>query len=298
MATLAPNAQDTKYPLSWQEFQNLCSRLALAIDWTRYDSIFPILRGGLYPAVELSRKSGLPIAWNLTERPLIIDEISDSGTTLKPFVDDGFDVAVIHWKGRSQKPTYFAETSDKWIVYPWEKDNEIERCVLRQIEYIGDSPTREGLEETPKRVVKSWNELYSGYREDPKKILAKRFFVERKRSSDSPVILRDIEFYSTCEHHLLPFYGAITIGYLPSNSVVGISKLARLVECFARRLQIQERLCEQIADAIQSELDPRGVYVRAKAKHLCMIARGIQKQNAEMESVAVRGEYEAIEKLI
>lgn len=298
METFVADAQDNRYSLTWKEFKEKCLFLAGKIDWNKYDSIFPVIRGGVYPAIELSEWSGLPIVWKAGENSLVVDEICDSGATLEIYRKVGLDTAVLHYKGRCEAPTYYVEQTDKWIVYPWESSKDIEATVRRQIEYFGDNPNRSGIEETPKRVVKSWHELYAGYNQDPKEILAKRFEVERKESAESPVVLRDIEFFSTCEHHLLPFFGTVTVGYIPGNEVVGISKLARLVECFSRRLQIQERMCEQIADAIQSELNPRGVYVRAKAKHLCMVARGIQKQNAVMDSIAVRGEYDAIEKLI
>lgn len=298
MATVVANAQDYRHSLTWKDFQEKCLVLARKIDWSKYESIFPVIRGGVYPAIELRELSGLPIVWEPSENSLVVDEICDSGATLKRFQDEGFDTAVLHFKGRCESPTYYAEENDRWIVYPWESSKDIEATVRRQIEYIGDNPVRSGIEETPKRVVKSWQELYAGYHQDPKEILSKRFEVERKESDKSPVILRDIEFYSTCEHHMLPFYGSITVGYIPKNEVVGISKLARLVECFSRRLQIQERMCEQIADAIQDELKPLGVYVRAKAKHLCMVARGVKKQSAVMDSIAVRGEYSAIERLL
>lgn len=284
--------------MTWKEFQNKCLTLFNKIEWGKYDSIFPIVRGGVYPAIELSLDSGVPIVWTPTDSSLIVDEMCDSGETLRPYIERGYDTAVIHYKGRCAEPKYFVETTSQWIVYPWESNKDIEATVRRQIEFIGDNPVRSGIEETPHRVVKSWNELYGGYKQDPKEILAKRFQVERKNSEVSPVILKDIEFYSTCEHHLLPFFGAMTVGYIPDNEVVGISKLARLVECFARRMQIQERLCEQIADAIEQELKPKGVYVEANAKHMCMIARGIQKQNAVMKSVAVRGDYAPILKIL
>ena len=294
MAIIPAASQDFKYSLTWREFKSLCGDLCEKIDWSKYDSVFPIIRGGVYPAIELSKIMDVPVVWEPDERSLVVDDICDSGATAKVFLEKGFDVATLFHKGRCDAPTYYAAKTQKWIVFPWESPKDIEGSVRRQIEYIGENPNRSGIEETPKRVVKSWTELYAGYSEDPRKILSKRFEVERKNSEISPVILRDIEFYSTCEHHLLPFYGSVTVGYLPGNEVVGISKLARLVDCFSRRLQIQERMCEQIADAIQDELNPKGVYVKARAKHLCMVARGIQKQNAEMESVAVRGDYDII----
>lgn len=302
MATLSTDTQIVKHQVNWKEFFLLSTKLANSIDWTKYDSIHPIIRGGICVASELSSISNVPIAWELSQdkrsSTLIVDDICDSGTTLEPFMHNGYDCAVLHYAGHGTPPTYYAEKSNEWIVYPWEESNDIEKTVARQIQYIGDNPGRAGVIETPNRVVKSWNELYRGYRDDPRKILSKQFDVTRSNASSEPVLLENIEFYSTCEHHLLPFFGTVSIGYIPNQKVVGISKLARLVDCFSRRLQIQERLCEQIADAIQEELEPFGVYVKAKARHLCMIARGVSKQNAEMTSVAVRGEYESIQKIM
>lgn len=151
---------------------------------------------------------------------------------------------------------------------------------------IGDDPTREGLKDTPGRVVKSWKELYSGYKADPKAVLGTTF---EAAGYDQVVICKDIEMYSTCEHHMIPFYGTVHIGYIPLQRVVGLSKLARLVEVFSRRLQIQEKLTQQIADTIQDVLNPKGVMVVVKAKHLCMCARGIGKQNSEMVTSALHG---------
>ncbi len=305
MATFSADSQIIEHKVRWDDFFFLSLKLANLIDWSKYNFIHPIIRGGICLSFELSTVSHLPIIWELSElseyeksTTLIVDDICDSGATLEPFMRDGYDCAVLHYAGHSKPPTYYAEKSNGWMVYPWEESDEISKTVTRQIQYVGDNPGRAGVIETPKRVVKSWNELYRGYRDDPRKILSKQFDVSRSNASSEPVLLENIEFYSTCEHHLLPFFGTISVGYIPNQKVVGISKLARLVDCFSRRLQIQERLCEQIADAIQEELAPFGVYVKAKARHLCMIARGVSKQNAEMTSVAVRGEYESIQKIM
>ena len=147
------------------------------------------------------------------------------------------------------------------------------------IKEIGDDFNREGLIDTPRRVIKSWNELYSGYKQSPEEILKRTFDAD---GYDQLIILKDIEFYSTCEHHMLPFFGKAYVGYIPNSRVVGISKLARLVDCFARRLQIQERLTKQIADAINDHLNPLGVAVLIEAQHLCMVSRGVGKQNSVM----------------
>lgn len=154
---------------------------------------------------------------------------------------------------------------------------------------IGENPKRDGLKDTPARVVRSWETLFGGYKQDPAKILERRF----KSDYNQMIVVKDIELFSTCEHHMLPFFGKAHVAYLPSDAgqIVGLSKIARLVECFARRLQIQERLTEQIADAIVKHLDVRGVGVIVEAKHMCMVARGVQKQNAAMVTSALRGEF-------
>ena len=159
-------------------------------------------------------------------------------------------------------------------------------AITRILSAIGDDPQREGLLNTPQRVIRSWEKLYGGYKEDPADVL-KTVFVEG--ACDEMVILKDIEFYSTCEHHMLPFFGRASIGYIPSGRVVGVSKLARLLEVFARRLQIQERLTAQVADALVTYLTPKGAMVILEAQHFCMTARGVEKQDSIMVTSAIRG---------
>lgn len=161
-------------------------------------------------------------------------------------------------------------------------------AITRILTAIGEDPNREGLLKTPERVVKSWGKLYGGYDEDPAEVL-KTVFVEG--SCDEMVLLKDIEFYSTCEHHMLPFFGRAHIGYIPSGRVVGVSKLARLLEVYARRLQIQERLTTQVAEALVTHLSPKGVMVVMEAQHFCMTARGVEKQDSIMVTSAVRGQF-------
>jgi GTP cyclohydrolase I len=154
---------------------------------------------------------------------------------------------------------------------------------------IGDKPDREGLKDTPQRVVDSWSELYSGYKLDASKVL-KATFIEGV--CDEVVILKDISFYSTCEHHMLPFFGKIHIGYLPGEKIVGVSKLSRLVEVYSRRLQIQERLTTQIAQALEDNLKPRGVMVVIEGQHFCMTSRGVKQEKAKMITSAIRGAFQ------
>ena len=174
-----------------------------------------------------------------------------------------------------------------------ERDRQMEQLVSSFFRLIGEDGAREGLVETPARVRLAAAEIFSGYRQNPKKIL--KTFTEDV--CKEMVILKNCEFYSTCEHHLFPFFGRISVAYLPNRRIVGISKLARLVDCFARRLQIQERMTAQIADAIMDVLDARGAYVLCEATHFCMTSRGIRKQNASMVTSAIRGEFEKSEAL-
>lgn len=164
-------------------------------------------------------------------------------------------------------------------------------AIITLLRYIGEDPTREGLLETPARVLKAWREMTTGYYQNPAGILCKDFAA---RNYDQIIACPFVEFYSTCEHHLLPFFGFAHLAYLPKKGesrVVGLSKLARLVECFGRRVQIQEQMTTQIADALEKYLCPRGVAVVIQAKHLCMACRGVQKHKAVMVTSAMRGVF-------
>ena len=153
---------------------------------------------------------------------------------------------------------------------------------------IGEDPEREGLAKTPERFEKAIQFLTQGYRQNPDDIVGDAIFTEE---CNHMVIVRDIEVYSLCEHHLLPFYGRCHIGYIPKGKVYGVSKLARIVDCFARRLQLQERLTQQIASFVKSKIDAEGVGVVMECHHLCMMMRGVQKQNSLMVTSAVLGSF-------
>ena len=153
---------------------------------------------------------------------------------------------------------------------------------------LGDDPERKGLLDTPKRAAEAWRFLTRGYQQNPTTLLESALFdVE----ANHMVIVRDIEIYSLCEHHLLPFFGVCHIGYIPRGRIVGVSKLARLADLFARRLQVQERLTDQIARALMDTLQPEGVGVIVEAQHLCMMMRGVEKQNSEMRTSAMLGVF-------
>lgn len=153
--------------------------------------------------------------------------------------------------------------------------------------YIGEDPERGGLQETPERMAKAWAEWTSGYELKPGDIL--KTFEDGADGVDEMVLVKDIPFYSHCEHHLAPFFGTVTIGYIPQGKIVGLSKLSRLTDIFARRLQVQERLTNQIADAITEHLNPRGVGVIIKARHMCMESRGVCQQGHHTVTSALRG---------
>ena len=165
---------------------------------------------------------------------------------------------------------------------------KVREAVKLLLEGIGEDPNREGLKETPDRMARMYTELMAGYEADVATHLSRTFNAEGKEM----VLEKDIVFYSMCEHHMMPFFGKAHIAYIPKGKVVGLSKLARTVEAYARRLQIQERMTDQIADAIMKELDPEGVMVMIEAEHLCMTMRGVKKPGSKTETYVRRGVFE------
>ena len=170
------------------------------------------------------------------------------------------------------------------------KEEEFEATITKVLELLGEDPSREGLLKTPSRVAKSLKFLTEGYALDPKEILNQALF---SSSNDEMVVVRDIEFYSMCEHHMLPIIGRAHVAYIPDGKVVGLSKIPRIVNLYARRLQIQEQMTEQIADAISETIKPKGVAVVIHARHMCMEMRGVQKINSTTVSSALRGLFKS-----
>ncbi|MBD3239435.1 MAG: GTP cyclohydrolase I FolE [Chitinivibrionales bacterium] len=164
----------------------------------------------------------------------------------------------------------------------------MEEDIKRIIEKLGEDPNREGLLDTPRRVARAYKEMTRGYHQDPHEIISDAIFHEQ---CNHMIVVRDIEVYSLCEHHMLPFFGKCHIGYIARNKVYGVSKLARLVECFSRRLQVQERLTTQIASTLMKPINAEGVGVIIEAQHLCMMMRGVEKQNSKMITSAVLGSF-------
>lgn len=245
--------------------------------------IYGIPKGGLNIAYLLEKLGYGDIVYNVEKATLIVDDIVDSGIT------------KLRYQKKNPKAAFFApydktkNPSLPWVVFPWEGSDvsSIEDCVVRQLQYLGEDITREGLLETPKRVVKSWAKIFGGYNEDPKDHI-KLFDSE---GCDEVVLLKDIEFYSNCEHHIQPFFGKAHIAYIPNGKVIGVSKLARILEVYTRRLQIQERIGTQVVKALMDELKPHGAACIIEAKHFCMVCRGVEKQNSTMMTSALRGVF-------
>lgn len=166
------------------------------------------------------------------------------------------------------------------------KREEVESLIAKLLDLIGEDKSREGLIKTPHRVAKAYEYIFGGYDKNPSEVLNDALFESK---SSEMVVVRDIEFYSMCEHHILPFFGRVHVAYIPDGKVVGLSKIPRLVDIFARRLQIQEKLTEEIADAIMTTIKPRGVGVVINARHMCMEMRGVEKMHSSTTTSALRG---------
>jgi GTP cyclohydrolase IA len=254
-------------------------------------SIYGVPRGGIPVAylvlAEIRRINKPGIFAKIVEKPEeathFVDDIVDSGKTKERFLST-YGLA-------NQFYAVIEEKKDAWYVFPWEmgltSDSSALDIPLRLLQYIGEDPERDGLKDTPKRVVKAWDELFKGYKSNPAECLGRVFDNDEKY--DEMVILRDVPMFSCCEHHILPFFGKVHVAYVPTEKIVGISKIARLIECFARRLQVQERLTQQIANSLDEALHPLGVAVMIEAQHMCMISRGIQKPGTLMVTTALRG---------
>ena len=246
--------------------------------------VYGVPRGGMLASAFLKKAEAVH---DVEVADVILDDVIDSGATRDRYVKQYPEKRFVAIADKINDKNL----RGRWLVFPWESGDptaDKTDTVRRVIEMIGEDAARDGLSGTPARVVRSWQELYCGYRTDPREVLSTAF---DRGDYDEMVVLRDIEFFSTCEHHMLPFFGRAHIGYLPgvNGKVVGISKLARLVECFSRRLQIQERLTQQIAQSIETCLGSLGVAVVLEAQHFCMVARGVSKQNSTMGTSTMLG---------
>jgi GTP cyclohydrolase I len=257
------------------------------VDSGDVEAVYGIPRGGCPPALLVAGLLDLPMVDAPTATTLVVDDLVDTGTTLTRYTSAHHADALYR---KPHSPAHLAPHAielDGWLVFPWEPPSEVgpEDAVVRLLAWMGEDPHRDGLRDTPMRVVKAFGEMTDGYRLDEADLLGVTFDVV----FDELIMLRGVEFTSLCEHHLLGFSGTVDIGYIPDQRVVGISKMARLVDVFAHRLQVQERLTQQIADAMQQHLEPRGVGVVVTAQHSCMGCRGARKPDADLVTSAVAG---------
>lgn len=280
-----------KYHVSYAE---LMSKAGIVADYivkmklpnTR---LFGVPRGGVHAAMLVmlalqERQAKFTITDNVMNCDIIIDDLIDSGATCDHFAKLYPDIPFIGlWE----------KAGNEWVVFPWERthlpepEEGLENNITRILQYVGEDATREGLLETPRRVAKAWGHWTGGYNVDISALL--KTFEDGSENYDQMVIVKDIPIYSKCEHHLADIFGTATIAYIPNGKVVGLSKLSRLADAFARRLQVQERLTCQIADAIDEHLNPLGVGVLIRARHMCMESRGICQQGHHTITSALRG---------
>ena len=265
-------------------------------------TVYGIPRGGI-PAAYALQVAGLKgrqqhrVIYEMVDTPLtadlILDDLIDSGITMNRYMVDcpNKTYAALFSKAQESRGRVFIGPvlPDTWLVFPWEgnAENSAADIPTRLLQFIGEDPAREGLRETPARFLKAWGEWTSGYSQDPAEVL--KTFEDGSNGYDEMVLVRDIPVYSQCEHHLAPFFGKAHVAYIPNGKIAGLSKLSRLVDVFSRRLQVQERLTVQIADAMQEHLSPRGVGVVIECRHLCMESRGIERSGATTVTSAMRG---------
>ena len=252
---------------------------------TRRLGVYAVPRGGIPARLALFALDYFSVFYTQDDPALadvIVDDLIDTGATFDRFAHLGKPFFAL-----IDKRTW-AHGND-WVVWPWEGDasSGIEDHIRRLIQYAGDDPTREGMSETPKRVAKAWRHWCGGYDVDPASFL--KTFEDGAEGAKEMVVVRDIPFFSHCEHHMAPFFGTATVGYIPNGRIVGLSKLNRLVDCFARRFQVQERMSAQIADAIDNHLGALGVGVIVTARHMCVESRGIAQHGSETTTSALRG---------
>jgi GTP cyclohydrolase I len=267
----------------------------------RHVKIYGIPRGGVPVAYLIAGASDgtISVANTPDEADAFVDDLIDSGATAKRWQElwPRREFYVLVDKANPSSPCNGVDAMDLvsagWLVFPWEhgveekQEEGIEDNIRRLLQYIGEDVNRGGLAETPHRVAKAWHHWTAGYGKDPASLL--KVFEDGADGCDEMVIVKDIPFYTHCEHHMAPFFGTATVAYIPDGKIVGLSKISRVVDMFARRLQVQERLTNQIADALSDNLQPKGVGVVVSARHLCMESRGICQQGHVTITSALRG---------
>jgi GTP cyclohydrolase I len=263
--------------------------------------VYPVPRGGVpafylvdaeFRALDITRVSNLRLTpvQELNTADVILDDLVDSGKTkqrLKELAPETPFYALIH--KTADGSAFGGYKLGEWLVFPWEESEEksVDDAFVRLLQFVGEDPTRGGLVETPLRMATAWKFWTSGYSKDPVDVL--KTFEDGAETYDEMILVRDVPFYSQCEHHLAPFFGTVAFAYVPDRRIVGLSKMSRLVDVFARRLQVQERLTTQIADAFMDHVAPKGAACLIQARHMCMESRGVCQQGHSTITSALRG---------
>jgi GTP cyclohydrolase I len=271
-------------------YQDIKERIEyLRPQFGKADFIYGVPRGGVPVALMMAIAYGCKVVDDPDKATIIVDDLIDSGRTRSYYKAKYPHIPFVALYNKIN------ENINTWLIFPWEIDqsgneNSAEDIFVRLLEYIGEDPERGGLKDTPKRMAAAWKEWTSGYNINPRQFV--KTFDDGAEQYDEMVLEKNIPFYSHCEHHLAPFFGVAHVAYIPSeNSVLGISKLARIVDMYARRLQIQERMTNQIAATIHELINPAGVAVVLDARHLCMESRGIRMQGQSTITSAMLGVF-------
>lgn len=256
----------------------------------KFANVYGVPRGGYYPAIRLAGFLGLEVVTKISKDTLIVDDICDSGSTLKQYPNNS--KAVVFCRIKSVESCDFwgeLAESDQWIVFPDEKGLTVEENIRRIFEYIGEDPNRTGLLGTPDRIIRMWSEIFRGYKEDQKPKITVFPNGEDGITYDSMVI-DEGDYYSMCEHHMMPFFGHYWFAYIPNpkGKILGISKIGRVVDYCAAKLQVQERLTHDIVqmleDALGKENPPLGIALVMRGSHLCKEMRGVKKKGIMISS--------------
>lgn len=261
-------------------------------------TVYAIPCGGVPAALAMRSYADFHMVDDPKDADYIVDDLIESGGTMARVLGEAAISTptgrkFISGRGAPKPVVLLDKRSDewkgKWVVFPWEVTAEkgVEDHFIRILQFVGEDSQRGGLLETPARAAKAWQFWTKGYGQDPAEIL--KTFEDGAEGYNEMVVVKDIPFYSHCEHHLAAIFGTATIAYIPDGKVVGLSKLNRVLDAFARRLQVQERLTAQVADSLMEHLQPKGVGVVVKARHLCMESRGVCQQGHHTVTSALRG---------
>jgi len=263
------------------EWNQLINKLYEKIKDRKYSGIFGVPRGGIPSAAILAQKMNIPLLEQPEPNCLVHDDLVDSGRTREKYKGYDFEALIVKGEDGWKK--------DEWLEF-WYEDTQqdAEDIIVRQLEFIGENPKREGLLDTPARVTRMWKELYKGYDDTAKPILT-TFENGKDGLSCDQIIYDEGYFFSHCEHHTVPFFGRYYFGYIPSAKILGLSKVARVVDYFSARLQVQERLTSQIVDYINADVQAQGMILILEGRHLCKEMRGVKKIEGMMKTSKVVG---------